>query len=381
MKKPSVIIAGAGGIGQAVALLIAEQNSFEADIFIGDIDLVKAKKAIEWIRSAVPTDSVIEAFSMSPNGPTEDMIRALENSDVLLDCLPGAMAPEMASLALEYGLHYANLTEYVRETEDIIALSRNAKTGFVLQTGLAPGYINVLGMKLYHEFCERFEVDKIERLAMKVGALTRNAMAPHFYGFTWSPIGVATEYLKDAWVIRNYQKTSVPALSETDKIILNGVHYEDDFTSGGAADLPDVLQGKVRSLDYKTIRYPGHYDWIRKQLTSIAQDKDRIDVLEARMMEKIPMVADDVVVIYASASGHDKKGQFHMIEQSLLVPPVQIGRTTLRAIQATTAAPMVECARLLLEGRWQGPVFQSEIDPASFLQGPFIKRVYHPAGH
>lgn len=381
MKKPSVIVAGAGGIGQAVSLLIAEQNSFEADIFIGDIDLAKAKMAIEWIRSAVPTDSAIEAFSMSPSGPTGDMIRALESSHVLLDCLPGAMAPEMASLALEYGLHYANLTEYVRETEEIIALSRNAKTGFVLQTGLAPGYINVLGMKLYHEFCERFEVDKIDRLAMKVGALTRNAMAPHFYGFTWSPIGVATEYLKDAWVIRNYQKNSVPALSETDKIILNGVHYEDDFTSGGAADLPDVLQGKVRSLDYKTIRYPGHYDWVRKQLTSIAQDKDRIDVLEERMMEKIPMVDEDIVVLYASASGHDKNGQFHMIEQSLLVSPVQIGRTTLRAIQATTAAPMVECARLLLEGRWQGPVFQSQIDPASFLQGPFIKRVYHPHGN
>lgn len=376
MSKPTIFIAGAGGIGQAVALLIAEQNHFDADMYIGDIDLEKASRVVEWVLSSVPTDSHIKPVKMGSSAPDSNLTRAFEESGVLLDCLPGSLAPTMASFAIQYHMHYANLTEYVKETDMIIEMSRNAKTGFVLQTGLAPGYINILGMKLFQDFCERFKVDKIERLAMKVGALTNNAVAPHFYGFTWSPIGVATEYLKDAWVVRNGEKTSVKALSATEGIVLNGVAYEDDFTSGGAADLPDALQAKVKSLDYKTLRYPGHYDWVRQQLNQITSG-DKVQQLEEIMLKYIPMVDDDRVVVYASASGQDPNGHFHMIEKTLCIPPLTVGRTTLRAIQATTAAPMVECARMLLEGRWAGPVFQSQIDPNAFLSGPFVKRVYN----
>lgn len=376
MSRPTIMIAGAGGIGQAVALLIAEQNAFEANIYLGDIDVEKANNALLWIQSSVPSEIIMKSFQMAGDGLTDEMKEALEKSDVLLDCLPGSLAPTMASYAMEYKLHYANLTEYVRETDEIVALTQQANTGFILQTGLAPGYINVLAMQLYNKFTSIYEVDTVDRLSMKVGALTRNAQAPHFYGFTWSPIGVATEYLKDAWVVRDSKKTTVPALSETEKLILDGVHYEDDYTSGGAADLPDALAGKVRALDYKTIRYPGHYDWVRRQLTTIPQDRERVQELEERMLNNIPRVEDDIVVIYAAVTGKDAHGNLHKIEKSLRIPPIDIGRTRLRAIQATTAAPMVECARMLVEDKYKGPVFQSQIDPDSFLSGPFVKRVY-----
>jgi hypothetical protein len=71
-----------------------------------------------------------------------------------------------------------------------------------------------------------------------------------------SPVGVATEYLKDTIVLRDYVKTTLPSLSERANIIIDGITYEEDLTSGGAADLPDALSGKVCSLDYKTLRYP-----------------------------------------------------------------------------------------------------------------------------
>ncbi|MDI1305570.1 MAG: saccharopine dehydrogenase, partial [bacterium] len=89
--------------------------------------------------------------------------------------------------------------------------------------------------------------------------MIKHAVAPHYYGFTWSPVGVATEYLEDTIVIRNSIKTTLPSLSERKTVIIDGITYEEDLTSGGAADLPDALSGKVGSLDYKTLRYPGHY--------------------------------------------------------------------------------------------------------------------------
>jgi tryptophan synthase alpha subunit len=58
--------------------------------------------------------------------------------DIILDCLPGSQAPRIAEFAKDYELHYANLTEYVAETEKIKTLAKDATTGFILQTGLAP---------------------------------------------------------------------------------------------------------------------------------------------------------------------------------------------------------------------------------------------------
>ena len=146
---------------------------------------------------------------------------------------------------------------------------------------------------MFQEFCTRYQVDRADTLELKVGALTNHAIAPHFYGFTWSPVGVATEYVKDCVVIRDYKKTTRPALSERRRIIINGITYEADLTSGGAADLPDALSGKVRSLDYKTLRHPGHYSSVEQQLQGLKNTKDSISGLQDIMLAEIPHVEDD----------------------------------------------------------------------------------------
>ena len=89
----------------------------------------------------------------------------------------------------------------------------------------------MLAHHLFKAFCTDFQVSKVDNLVFKVGALTKNAVAPHYYGFTWSPIGVATEYIKEAEVIRNFKKTKRPSLSERAAIIINGTTYEEDLTT------------------------------------------------------------------------------------------------------------------------------------------------------
>ena len=92
---------------------------------------------------------------------------------------------------------------------------------------------------------EKYEVEKLEKLSMRVGALTQFCESPHYYGFTWSTIGVATEYVKDSEAVRNHEIVRLPSLSEPEMIILNGKTYEADLTSGGAADLPDFFEEAV----------------------------------------------------------------------------------------------------------------------------------------
>lgn len=371
-----IFIAGSGGIGEAAGLLLREWTGFETELILGDISESSLIRAKDLITANSGRTGPVGTVVMDPEGTNEPMKRAFERADVLLDCSPGSQAPRLARFARDYKMHYANLTEYVDETEEIMELAKDADTGFVLQTGLAPGYINVLAMSLYRQFVEQYENEKVENIGMKVGAITAHAHQPHFYGFTWSPIGVATEYVKNSRVIRDYEIVKKPALSSRERIVIGGRTFEADLTSGGAADLPDFFAGKARSLDYKTLRYMGHYDWVESLIRKLPKDASLPARLEKVMLDEIPSVEDDLVLVQASVDGFDSGGRRRMLEKAYFVEPLEINGHRLRAIQTTTAAPLCESAAMLLTGNHKGIVLQSMIDPADFLTGNFVSKVY-----
>jgi saccharopine dehydrogenase-like NADP-dependent oxidoreductase len=377
-KRNTVFVAGAGGIGSAVSLLLRELGDLRINIYIGDKDYETASTTQDWLCETATEQGFVKAIHMPSEGTNDSLEAALVDSDIILDCLPGKQAPRLAKLARKHNLHYANLTEYVKETAEVVKIAQGAEQGFVLQTGLAPGFINVLANGLFNQFCQEYGVDKVDYVSMKVGALTKYAIAPYYYGFTWSPIGVATEYIEPTVVVRNFQKTTIPALSERSVVIINGNVYEEDLTSGGTADLPEALAGKAKNLDYKTLRYPGHYDWVHNLCLSLAQenDGDIADLLQEKMEEQIPSVEGDIVVLYASVQGLDQKGRLRAKEKAYHVEPMEIHGKKLRAIQSTTAAPLAECTRALLEGQYRGVVLQSQIDFDDFMRGTFVSTVY-----
>ena len=372
-----IFIAGSGGIGKAVAILLREWSEFETEIFLGDVSADALEESAEYVlRNSTKTSNVRQVL-MPFDGINDAMKAAFEQCEVLLDCSPGSQAPKMARFAVDFKMHYANLTEYVAETDAIIDIAKTAETGFILQTGLAPGFIDVLAMSLYNQFVERYENETVERVGMKVGALSTHAHAPHFYGFTWSPIGVATEYVKTARVIRGNKTVQLASLSERERIVINGYFYEADLTSGGAADLPEHLSGKAKNLDYKTLRHVGHYDWVEGLIKVLPLDENLAKNLENEMLEKVPSVDEDFVLVHSSVDGFDAGGRRRMVEKAFHIKPLEINGHYLRAIQTTTAAPLCESAMMLLKGNLKGVILQSQIAPEEFLRGKFVSQIYN----
>jgi len=382
-ERYRIAIAGAGGMGQATGLLLRELGDFDVDLYLGDADADKAREAAEWICHDSTRTGVVEPFHLPAQGTSPAFDTVLRGAHLLLDCLPGEEATRMARLARENHLHYANLTEYVKATNEITELARGAEQGFLLQTGLAPGYVNVLGNGLFQRFRQEHGVDRVDTLEMRVGALTRTTRPPHQYGFTWNPKGVATEYVEPAVVIRDFQKTTRPSLGDRRIVLIDGHLYEEALTSGGAADLPSELEGKVRNLDYKTFRYPGHYEWVAGLLDEMRSagvpEEELSHRLLQSMLEVVPFVEDDLVIIYAAVEGRDDRGSrgtLHRLESSRVIRPRKVGGHRLKAIQTTTSAGLAESARLLLRDRPRGVYFQSQIDPVRFMDGPFVSTIY-----
>lgn len=373
----NIVICGAGGIGSAAALILACNKAMNPTIFLGDINREGLERAKKWVEEGKSRmEVVIHTFLMPTKGSSAEMDSIFEKSDVVLDCLPGSEAPRIASLCKKYHCHYANLTEYVAETDQIMEIAEGAGTGFLLQTGLAPGYINILACQLYREFKDIHQSDVLENMKMRVGALSENAVAPYFYAYTWSPIGVATEYVKDSIVVKNYKKQSIASLSDVEGIIINGELFEDSYTSGGAANLPDAFQGKVKNLDYKTLRYPGHYSWVKEVLCDLPKDENLPNELDLLMRKQIPSVERDRIIIYAHISGFDQYGVLRGIEKAIEVFPTKVGSKTMRGIQSTTASALCEAAFQLMNNASSGVILQSQVDPLTFLNGPYVSSVY-----
>ena len=181
--------------------------------------------------------------------------QALEQHQAVINALPFfpcTARVAQAAAAAARGLHYFDLTEDVAATSAIRAIAKSAQSALMPQCGLAPGVIGMLGASLADKFEDLYD------LRMRVGALTRNPTNELRYNFTWSIDGVINEYCNPCEAIVHGQLTSVQPLEGYETFTLEGDDFEAFNTSGGLGTLCETLKGKVRNLDYKTIRYPGH---------------------------------------------------------------------------------------------------------------------------
>jgi hypothetical protein len=135
-----------------------------------------------WIGSGTTKPCSVKPFHFAEEGLTEEMIAILRQGDIILDCLPGSQAPRIAEFAKDYELHYANLTEYVAETENK-DFGKRCHNWFHMQTGLTRLH-RLTRKRTFQQFCTDFKVDSVTNLELKVGALAKHAVAPHYYGFT-----------------------------------------------------------------------------------------------------------------------------------------------------------------------------------------------------
>ena len=191
------------------------------------------------------------------------------------------------------------------------------------------------------------------------------------YSFTWSAEGVINEYLNDAEVIHNGERKLVSSLDDIEIIHLNGKQYEAFSTSGGLGTLCETLEGKVDTLNYKTMRYPGHRDAMKLFLYDLQMKNDR-ELAKNILHNALPLVDEDIVLVYAAVEGLID-GQLRRKEFSESYQKIDIEGKSWRAISWTTACSVSAVVDLVATGKLknQGFIKQEEIPLALFLESDF----------
>lgn len=286
----------------------------------------------------------------------------IAGQDAVVSALPYFLNKKVARIAHELNKHYFDLTEDVETTRYIRELSKTANCVMAPQCGLAPGFVGIVGADLAQRFT------RIRDIELRVGALPRYPNGLLAYSFTWSPAGVINEYLNDAEVIHNGVRKMVPSLDGVEHINIEGQEFEAFSTSGGLGTMCESFEGKVDTLNYKTIRYPGHGKLMKFLMYELILKNDK-KLLEDILFQAKPPVQDDVVYVYAVVEGW-KNDKLFREEYYKAFYPIQIDEQAWRAISWTTAASVAAVVEMVSEGKLpqKGFIKQEEIPLKAFLE-------------
>lgn len=287
--------------------------------------------------------------------------KALRGFDAVVSCMPWHLNLPIAQIAHAEKIHYFDLTEDVSTTAAIRELAKTGEAIMAPQCGLAPGFIGIVGADLAKRFT------KLRDIELRVGALPRYPNGLLGYSFTWSPAGVINEYINDAEVIHNGIVKNVPSLEGIETINIEGQEFEAFSTSGGLGTMCETYAGKLDTLNYKTIRYPGHCNLMRFLLYELIL-KDQRELAERILTEAKPPVQEDVVYVYAVVEGW-KGDKLEREEFYKAYHPKQIDGQHWRAISWTTAASIASVVEMVANGQLpkKGFVKQEEIPLDLFL--------------
>jgi saccharopine dehydrogenase-like NADP-dependent oxidoreductase len=353
-----IVVAGAGKIGVTIADMLAAS---------GDYRVTLADRQVGRFSGLNPA---IETKALDVTNPRE-LTGLLAGSFAVLSAVPFNLTGDIAVAAKETGAHYLDLTEDVATTRKVKRLAEGAQTAFIPQCGLAPGFITIAANDLIRRF------DILHDVRMRVGALPKFPSNALNYNLTWSTEGLINEYCEPCEAIVNGERREVPPMEELEEFSLDGVTYEAFNTSGGLGSLCETLGGKVRNLNYRTIRYPGHAA-IMKALLNDLRLRDRRDVLKDILENALPATLQDVVIVFVTVSGM-RNGQLVQDTYANKIYSAEIGGVMRSAIQITTAAGITGVLDLLATGKIasRGFIRQEDIELNAFLANRF-GRAYAP---
>jgi saccharopine dehydrogenase-like NADP-dependent oxidoreductase len=344
--------------------MIAELLGGSGDYSVTVVD--RSRQQLDRLETAAPIAKIAADITQG-----DALRKILTGKFAVLSAAPYHATRTIAEAAKAAGAHYLDLTEDVASTRAVKQLAQGARTAFIPQCGLAPGFITIVASDLASRF------DELHDVRMRVGALPKFPSNALNYNLTWSTDGVINEYCEPCEAIVNGKLRETQPLEELEEFSLDGILYEAFNTSGGLGTLCETLAGKVRNLNYRTIRYPGHAA-IMKALLQDLRLRDRRDVLKDILEHALPTTLQDVVIVFVTVTGK-KKGQLVQETYANKIYGQTVNGVERSAIQLTTSAGICGVLDLLAERKLpqQGFVRQEDVPLQEFLSNRF-GRIYAP---
>ena len=306
-----MLVLGAGLQGSACAYDLLKDPDVR-EVRIADLHVDSLP---EFLAKAPGADKKLKTLKLDVRDRAA-VLAAMRGCDAVMSAIPYYFNYEMAECAVEAGVHFADLggnTEIVFKQKTLDAQATKKKLSVMPDCGLAPGMVNILAESGIRR------LDSVDAVKIFVGGLPQHPQAPLNYQIVYSLEGVLDYYTTLSWVLRHAKRTQVKALSELESVEFPAPigTLEAFHTAGGLSTMASRYEGKVPTMEYKTLRYPGHAKIMEAIRDLGLLDQEPIDVNGMKVSPRAVAVAAmgprltkpesaDLVALRVTVSG--KKG-------------------------------------------------------------------------
>ena len=276
------LVLGRGAQGSACAFDLL-RSAGVTEVRLADLD-------VSALPAFLPTDDPRLVAVAIDVRDRDAMLAEMGKVDAVLSAIPYYFNGELAALAVQAGVHFADLggnTEIVFKQKELDSAAKLKGVTVVPDTGLAPGMINVLAEHGIRS------MDTVDSVKLFVGGLPQHPEPPLNYQIVYSIEGVLDYYSTLSWVVRDGKRTQVTALSE-----LEPVRFADPIgtleafhTAGGLSTMAWRYEGKIPVMEYKTLRYPGHAAMMAAMRDLGLYDSTPIDVKGVQVVPRDVFIA------------------------------------------------------------------------------------------
>lgn len=298
-----IAVVGAGMMARAVVYDLLRQPEV-VEVRLIDRDVVRLRALQEWAADSRLTVHAADA------GDLRAMAAILQPCAAAIGCASYRLNYGLSRVAIATRTHFCDLggnNEVVQQQLTLHRQASRAGVTIVPDCGLAPGLVSVLAQAGLERLGGRADA-----IHIRVGGLPRQPRPPLGYGIVFSAEGLINEYVEPCVVLRNGRRAVVEPLTDLEQLCFPRPfgRLEAFNTSGGASTLTETMRGRVRTLDYKTIRYPGHCERMRLLfdlgLMSSQPGPEGVaprTVLSRLLEERLGFESDDVVLLRVDVVG------------------------------------------------------------------------------
>jgi lysine 6-dehydrogenase len=364
-----ILVLGAGRMGHGAVFDLIHNSPGVEGVTVADFDLAKA----EAVAVAVGTSRVeARQVDASDYAASRELMRG---HDAAISCVNYWYNVALSKAAIETGCNFCDLGGNNYIVDEQLALDSEAMAAginIIPDCGLAPGMVSILAM----HGAARFE--SVDEIHIRVGGLPQRPEPPLNYQLVFSVEGLINEYIEVARVIRNGEIKTVESMTEIEELSFDNFPSLEAFqTSGGTSTLPDTFLGKIKELDYKTIRYAGHCEKFKAMIDLGLCSSDEIQVagqtvtprkVFGELLQKhLPGDGPDYVLVRLDLAG-TMDGQPKTLRYDIV--DKQDEATGMSAMMRTTAFPASIIAQMMASGdilsRGATPQ-EKAIDPDKFV--------------
>jgi lysine 6-dehydrogenase len=344
-----ILVLGAGRMGHGAVFDLIHNSPAVEHVTVADADLAEAESVAASVGSSRIRAQKIDAGDVAA---VTDLMRG---HDSAISCVNYWYNEALSRVAIETGTSFCDLGGNNYVVDEQLALDAEAKSAginIIPDCGLAPGMVSILAMHGAGRF------DKVEEIHIRVGGLPQDPQPPLNYQLVFSVEGLINEYIEVARVIRDGRIIEVQSMTEIEQLEFPGFPQLEAFqTSGGTSTLPDTFLGKVRELDYKTIRYAGHCEKFKTMIDlglcssdEIVADFQKVKprkVFGELLQQHLPADGPDYVLVRLEFCGL-KDGKPMRLRYDIV--DKQDEATGMSAMMRTTAFPASIIAQMMADG-------------------------------